>query len=103
MGHCHAQEGLIVGGGQRGARRDVAAGVKAAVCDVAAAHAPANRRDVTPVRAGIPRVGEDENAPRDGALLGCAEAPAARRGTGTGASRGHRTACRHGHSRGRAR
>ena len=53
MGHCHAQEGLIVGGGQRGARRDVTAGVKAAVYDVVAAQAPANRRDATPVlRAG---------------------------------------------------
>ena len=56
-------------------RRDVAAGVKAAVCVVVAAHAPANGRDATPVlRAGVPRVGEDEDAPRDGALLGCAEA-----------------------------
>ena len=34
------------------------------------------------LRAGVPRVGEDENAPRDGALLGRAEAsdvPAAAR------------------------
>ena len=73
----------LVGGGQRGARRDVAAGVKAAVCIVVAAHAPANGRDATPVLwTGVPRVGEDEDAPRFGALLGGAEAgdvPAAAR------------------------
>jgi len=70
-------------GWSAGVRRDVAAGVKAAVRVVVAAHASANGRDATPVlRAGVPRVGEDEDAPRDGALLGRAEAgdvPAAAR------------------------
>ena len=48
-----------------------------------AAHASADGRDATPVlRARVPRVGEDEDASRDGALLGGAEAgdvPAAAR------------------------
>jgi len=39
-----------------------------------AAHTPVNARDATPVlRAGVPRVGEDKDAPRDGALLGRTE------------------------------
>ena len=50
-------------------RRDVAAGVKAAVCVVVAAHAPADATGATLMPlAGIPRMGEDEDAPRDGAL-----------------------------------
>ena len=42
---------------------------------VVAAHAPAGGRDAAPgLLAGVPRVGEDEDAPRDRALLGGAKA-----------------------------
>ena len=50
---------------------------------VVAAHASADGRDATRVlRAGVLQLGEDEDSPRDGALLGVAEAcnvPAAAR------------------------
>ena len=50
-------------------------GVKAPFCVVVAAHASADGKDTTPVlRAGVTRVGEDEDAPRDRALLGGSEA-----------------------------
>ena len=98
---CHAKEGGV------GVLRHCY-GVEAACCVVVAAHASADGRDATSVlRARVPRVGEDEEAPCDGAprRFGgrrCASSspPAARCGAGTGASRGRRTACRRGRSRG---
>ena len=109
MRHGQVRQGLVCGG-QRGAWRDVAAGVKAAVCVVMAAHAPANGRDTTPVlrqewgsmrtRRATARSSVMRRQAMSQQQPACR---AARCGAGTGASRGHRTACRHGRSRGRAR
>ena len=69
------QPDALIGGRQRGARRDVAAGVEAVVCEVVSAHAAAGGRDAAPVlRAGVLRVREDKDAPRDRLLLGGTEA-----------------------------
>ena len=62
----------------------IATASKAAFGVVVAAHSLADGRDATPVLRArrVPRVGEDEDAPRDGALLSGAEAgdvPAAAR------------------------
>ena len=60
---CHAKEGGV------GVLRHCY-GVEAACCVVVAAHASADGRDATSVlRARVPRVGEDEEAPCDGARV----------------------------------
>ena len=75
---CHAaKEAVLVFHG-------IATASKAAFGVVVAAHSLADGRDATPVLRArrVPRVGEDEDAPRDGALLSGAEAgdvPAAAR------------------------